>query len=265
MVKNSDVVSHHKGVDISSDLSREFPSGLCNAWGVPEGASSMLKNIKKGDCFLLLKSRSGNGSIPVLCRVKIVLNGQNSELSEYLWGDNKFSLVFLFDTEIINYTWTEMLTDMDYKENYRPAGSVVRLTEGRLERFGGAPGFIAKIRKSAVPSDEQDNDITPSSKIFDEGERARREISYFKRNPELVDAAKKRYGYICNICSFNFEEKYGDIGKEFIECHHIKPLSENESKGTYLKDVITICSNCHRMIHRRRPAYSTEELKALLK
>jgi len=265
MVKTSDVVSLNTGYDISDEISKEFPSGYCNAWGVPEGASSMLRNIKKGDYFLLLKSRSGNGSIPVLCRIKIVLNGQNTELSKYLWDDDKFALVFLFDTEIINYTWTEMLTDMGYKEKYRPAGSVVRLTEDRLERFDGATGFIEKIRGKSVPSDEQKDDIKPDHQFFDEGQRARKEISYFKRNPELVEAAKKLYGYTCNVCSFNFEEKYGDIGKEFIECHHTKPLSENESQGTYLKDVITICSNCHKMIHKRRPAYSAEELKLLLK
>ncbi|MBQ2056059.1 MAG: HNH endonuclease, partial [Bacteroidaceae bacterium] len=52
---------------------------------------------------------------------------------------------------------------------------------------------------------------------------------------------------------FDFEENYGELGKEFIEVHHIIPLSQ--IRREYIinpeKDLIPLCSNCHSMIHRR--------------
>ncbi|MGI6472555.1 MAG: HNH endonuclease [Candidatus Methanomethylophilaceae archaeon] len=66
------------------------------------------------------------------------------------------------------------------------------------------------------------------------------------------------------ICGFNFEESYGNPGKGFIEVHHNKPVST--FKGELLidpvQDLTCLCSNCHRMIHRRRNStLSVEELR----
>ena len=77
--------------------------------------------------------------------------------------------------------------------------------------------------------------------------------------------AKQHYGYLCMACGFNFEVIYGRLGHEYIECHHLNPLSErpgNEGKRTLTKieEVAVLCANCHRMVHRRRPALSLEEL-----
>ena len=75
-------------------------------------------------------------------------------------------------------------------------------------------------------------------------------------------------GCYCNICGFNFEEKYGDIGKDYIEVHHITLISESSISNSYKgtnpkKDLIPLCSNCHSIIHRKNPPYSPEEIKLL--
>jgi 5-methylcytosine-specific restriction protein A len=74
-----------------------------------------------------------------------------------------------------------------------------------------------------------------------------------ERNRKLSNAAKKVHGYICQGCGFNFEKKYGEIGKNYIEAHHLVPISL--FKGQVVKldpklDFAVLCSNCHRMIHR---------------
>ncbi|MFJ7976656.1 HNH endonuclease [Peribacillus sp. NPDC096379] len=67
---------------------------------------------------------------------------------------------------------------------------------------------------------------------------------------------------------FNFEEVYGARGKNYIEVHHIKPLSTLEEEmgvGTE-KDLVPVCANCHRMIPRRKDEVLTvEQLKLLIK
>ena len=94
-----------------------------------------------------------------------------------------------------------------------------------------------------------------------------------KRSQSLRQAAIEHYkqqnGKIyCDVCGFCFEEAYGDIGKDFIEIHHIKPLYQYSNEGfkAYIPEAIEkvrpLCANCHRMIHRnpKRPM-SIEELK----
>ena len=55
-------------------------------------------------------------------------------------------------------------------------------------------------------------------------------------------------------CGFDFGEKYGELGKDYIEVHHVKPLfmGDDEQLINPETDLVCLCSNCHRMIHRKR-------------
>jgi predicted HNH restriction endonuclease len=94
-----------------------------------------------------------------------------------------------------------------------------------------------------------------------EGEKLARLISYFERNPVLRKKAIIFHGTKCKVCNFDFEEKYGEHGKNYIEVHHIVPLSTIPAPSTIdpEKDLTVLCSNCHRMIHRRREKTMTPE------
>ena len=92
-----------------------------------------------------------------------------------------------------------------------------------------------------------------------------------ERNAELVRQAKvlalKTYGcLICECCGMDFQSVYGRIGAGFIEAHHTKPVSTLHKDGekTQIEDLAMVCSNCHRMLHRRRPWLERHELKQLL-
>ena len=88
-----------------------------------------------------------------------------------------------------------------------------------------------------------------------------------ERNRELVESKKrlvlKQGGSLtCEVCGFNFKAEYGERGDGFIECHHTKPLEALEPGAkTHVRDLALVCSNCHRMIHRRRPWLSINELR----
>jgi hypothetical protein len=105
---------------------------------------------------------------------------------------------------------------------------------------------------------------------YTESRRASRERYFFARNPKLAREAKERAAYRCEVCGFHFVELYGDIGRDFLEAHHLDPLADrpelewsNEVR-TLLERVAAVCSNCHRMLHRRRPAYTLEELRVVI-
>jgi hypothetical protein len=54
-------------------------------------------------------------------------------------------------------------------------------------------------------------------------------------------------------CGFDFEETYGELGKNYAHVHHLKPLgSRGGDEVTRLEDLAVVCANCHAMIHRGR-------------
>jgi putative restriction endonuclease len=60
-------------------------------------------------------------------------------------------------------------------------------------------------------------------------------------------------------------KKYGEIGKNYIEGHHIIPVSDlKNNEGTKVSDIVMLCSNCHSMIHRRRPWLGINDLKSFI-
>lgn len=91
-----------------------------------------------------------------------------------------------------------------------------------------------------------------------------------ERNRQIVQKKKQQVlsetGTLeCEVCGFDFGKTYGERGKEFCEVHHKIPLSEaTDVVKTKLSDLAIVCSNCHRMIHRKQPALAIEELQELL-
>ena len=69
------------------------------------------------------------------------------------------------------------------------------------------------------------------------------------------------------MCEFSYLEKYGEIGINYAEAHHIVPLSKlNNEQQTIESDLICVCANWHRMIHRMDGKLSDIEiLKNIIK
>lgn len=101
-------------------------------------------------------------------------------------------------------------------------------------------------------------------------EETRRYVRHtrIERSSKAADRAKQFHGYSCQACGFDFEVIYGERGRAFIEAHHLIPLSTlplgKPVPMDPAKDFAVLCSNCHRMIHRRRPWIDLEELRTLL-
>jgi 5-methylcytosine-specific restriction enzyme A len=101
--------------------------------------------------------------------------------------------------------------------------------------------------------------------LGDEDLRQLREHKRVERNRKLAHRAKLAHGYRCKACGFDFQERYGSIGREFIEAHHLTPLTEFKGQKLTLdpkRDFTVLCSNCHRMIHRTALVHGVEEFRA---
>jgi len=109
--------------------------------------------------------------------------------------------------------------------------------------------------KIVYPDEIEDN-------TFFEGAKKQITINAYERNTQAREECILEYGNKCVICNFDFEKVYGEIGKNFIHVHHIKPLSEikKEYKINPIQDLRPVCPNCHAMLHKKVPAYSIEEI-----
>jgi len=90
---------------------------------------------------------------------------------------------------------------------------------------------------------------------------------YYERNPEVVKAAKAKAlndnRFFCEVCTFDFSKTYPGLGEGFIECHHRIPIAEHRKRVTRIEDLAIVCSNCHRMLHRKFEGVflTTEQLR----
>jgi predicted HNH restriction endonuclease len=72
-----------------------------------------------------------------------------------------------------------------------------------------------------------------------------------ERSIAVATECKIRDGYRCRVCSMTFTEVYGKIGHGFAEAHHIVPLHQLPTLvRSTPEDLVTVCSNCHRMLHK---------------
>jgi predicted HNH restriction endonuclease len=111
--------------------------------------------------------------------------------------------------------------------------------------------------------------------VIEEGTKRIKNVQVYERSRKLREAAISRYmvndHLECFVCSFDFYVVYGDRGKGYIEIHHQKPLFQYEDEDISkfimraLLNVVPLCSNCHRMIHREKNApLPVEELRRLV-
>ncbi|MCX2742043.1 MrcB family domain-containing protein [Pontibacter anaerobius] len=89
-----------------------------------------------------------------------------------------------------------------------------------------------------------------------------------ERNSRLSKKVKEYKGYVCEACEFDFTTKYGDLGRKFIEAHHLTPISNlgiGQYKINIQTDFAVLCSNCHSMIHRLDDPSNLTHLRNIVK
>ena len=99
-----------------------------------------------------------------------------------------------------------------------------------------------------------------------EGKKVARYTTVYERDSKYRNAVMMRDKWKCVACGFDFEKMYGERGHEFIEVHHLVPLYTRGGETTIrMEDLVCLCSNCHRMVHRsKKDVLSLDDLKKLI-
>ena len=94
-----------------------------------------------------------------------------------------------------------------------------------------------------------------------EGAKHQETVARYERDQGNRKACIAHYGYVCQVCGMDFAKTYGELGKEYIEVHHLHPVSQGERKVDPIEDLIPLCANCHSMIHRLEDVSDWKGLK----
>ena len=133
---------------------------------------------------------------------------------------------------------------------------------------------MARLYSMLVSRGGRENfeDIGDSEAAKNEGDTIieRRRYRYHRkieRSSKVSKQVKKIHGHTCQCCGFNFSAVYGPKGEEYIEAHHLIPLSELPEDTPVAqdpaKDFAVLCANCHRMVHRKGSPDTLDALRRL--
>jgi hypothetical protein len=157
-----------------------------------------------------------------------------------------------------------------YFERYFLSLEVFISVPSTIEEVSDFLNELVSLAENRSKADVLDSNTPNYRDGFPEGKKKERLHKSRERNSSLIKEVKSealmREGkLVCQCCGFDFESLYGELGKGFIEAHHTKPVSELSPDGekTKKEDIALVCSNCHRMLHRRRPWLEMDELKNL--
>lgn len=131
-----------------------------------------------------------------------------------------------------------------------PQGTVFKLPENEFNFLNSLWNF-----------ENAEAEESPGSLEVYEGAKSLHKHYKRERNQKIINRKKEQFkerndAIFCEVCSFNFTEKYpSELAEDFIEVHHINPISESkEQVKTTLEDLILVCPNCHQMVHRTQDA-----------
>jgi predicted HNH restriction endonuclease len=130
--------------------------------------------------------------------------------------------------------------------------------------------YFLNFSANIVAAKEIENILEDENSGYYEGKEKQEVANHVwrERNYRVVIEKKLRAPkpLKCEACEFCFVEFYGKVGDGFMECHHLEPIGSRKSESeTKPEDVVLLCSNCHRMIHRlmskRAELVSIEEFR----
>lgn len=127
-----------------------------------------------------------------------------------------------------------------------------RLAEGASDDEG-----LDEIDEPEIAEAEEGRLVT---RLHRKRERSRKLVA--SKKAAFLKAHRRLY---CEACGFDFEERYGERGAGYIECHHTRPVHTlRAGEKTKLADLVLLCANCHRMVHAKAPWLKVMELREIL-
>ena len=226
----------------------------------PWSIGSRTSGIHPGDSILLVRVHKDRGIVASGVAVSVAYKNLH-------WDESKAA-----NNELANYVTVEWDLQVAVSDRLKtekllkefPAvpwnnlyGSGVQVDESVEEAFLGKWFEHVGIDAPTYPDE--------TSKYVEGGSKPVL-VNRYERNPAARLECLRIYGAKCAVCGFVGQNIYGTKGNSLIHVHHLIELSQvgQEYEVDPRNDLVPVCPNCHAMIHRRRPAYSIDEVREML-
>ncbi|WP_421175170.1 HNH endonuclease [Aeromonas enteropelogenes] len=262
------------------DSKRNFEIGMnAGVWGVHDSKKSTIQNVKKDEMVMFVHAISwlkANGPMPDgFSRVKktsdfkglvrrIVFGRVTKsfyESEEAIWPDASYPNRFNF--EVIQEHKNNVFFGTEfYDASIVEAVRYSACHQGAVSKVVTEYKSIEEIEKPFVFEDSAKYSVVEGQEIY-------RLHKTYERSSKIVEEKKRsvleeKNKLECEVCDADFHAIYGEHGKGFAECHHVNPLAFRDGEEeTKLEDLIILCANCHRMIHRKKQWLTVDELKGI--
>ncbi|ENK4583462.1 endonuclease, partial [Yersinia enterocolitica] len=91
--------------------------------------------------------------------------------------------------------------------------------------------YLVRDKKGWYATEQENYNYSPEIKEeYYEGDMKEKRSTYYERNPKARKECLEYHGYNCKVCDFNFKNIYGDLGKDYIQVHHINPIATLKKK-----------------------------------
>lgn len=248
---------------IENDIEQVDLTGKCSQrW-----SCGNTKSIRPGDRIFLLKlGTEPKGLIAAGFATTSPFSGKHwsGENKEALYVDVDFEVLLNPDREPI-LTINILSKGNLSKQNWRPQASGISIRPELIDDLEAVWfDFLTTQKIRHNPFVPTDNEI---QKAYTEGTPNQVTLTKYERNPFARKRCIEQYGLSCVICSFNFEQTYGQVGKDFIHVHHLTQVATvgKNYEIDPIKDLRPVCPNCHSIIHKRKTAYTIDEMKDFIR
>lgn len=194
------------------------------------------------------------------------------------------NVIHMFNGELYRRTLNHYATDYFLKKIHQDFGNdslkkAITALENHIHYFEGLRKvhrkglweIVDQYRKkmaysSEVPHKLYPDELDDDNGTHNEGASKTVQVNKYERSAAARSECLEHYGYTCMVCAVDFAKRYGIIGQNFIHVHHLVELNtiKKNYKVNPKRDLRPVCPNCHAMLHRRKPAFTIDELKRIL-
>ncbi len=197
-------------------------------------------------------------------KVYFVFRDRDENKSLTIWGSSRVCSV---DGKEIRFTEFRPWPTIRWVSRFNPKSTLGTQWGQGMYRYLDAPqlrklkAFISNRRQKSSP--EPVDSVEPDATYTERRRILMKKHLATERSAKLVWAFKRTLDdFKCRVCGFDFRQMYGELGVGFIEAHHNKPLAGiRKVRVTRVRDLVAVCSNCHRMIHHQSRCMDWKKLK----
>ncbi len=163
---------------------------------------------------------------------------------------------------MVDWFSASLTSDNDLIADYKK-----EIERKKIESTSAKSGKKRKVWAYKMSTFRTTEEVVGLEKNFFEGSISKIMVNRYERDANARQKCIEHWNSICSVCDFDFEKKYGDLGRGFIHVHHKKELSSigYDYEVNPIEDLVPVCPNCHAMLHKRKPAFTIEELRKILK